>query len=126
MTQCESAGPLPMRMNEWHKATFWSSSECETDGVDGGEATDVNTETPSFVKPTKPTDTSARARKFQQLVAWGVKLGKNAAIETDRDSSVHFPRPRRKTMRMGSKKRKDAWAVKMKYPALSFEEVWWM
>ena len=89
-----------MRMDDWSEATFWNSSECKTDGVDGGEATepssevkgsdaaDVNTETPTLVKPEEGTDigTSDSASKVKESFG-DVELGNTADIERDRDSS---------------------------------------
>ena len=120
MTKCEAAGPLPMRMDKWYEVTFWNSSECETDGVDrggatepsseveGSDAADVNIETPTLVKPEEHTDinTSDSASKVKESFE-DVKLENPADIERDRDSSVHLQHPRRKNVD-ASKKREAA------------------
>ena len=154
MTQCEAMGPLPMRMDDWHEATFWSSYECRTNGMDrdeatesssnvkGSDAADVNTETPTLVKPEEQTgiNTSDSASKVKDPYA-DVKLCDDEYIQTDRDSSVHFQKSRRKNVdapkkkdaaaespvtRTSSKrkscKHKDANAPKKKKRALSFDE----
>ena len=121
MTQCEAMGPLPMLMDDWHEATFWSSFECRTDGVDRGEATesssnvegsdaaDVNTETSKLVKPEERTDinTSDSANKAKDPYA-DVKLWDDEYIQRDRDSSVHFQKSRPKNVDAGKKKEKAA------------------
>ena len=153
MTQCEAAGPIPMRMDDWIDATFWNSFECKTDGVErdetaessshvkGSDAADVNTETPTFVKPGERRDisTSDSAGKVKESFE-NVKLGSTADIETDRDSSVHFQNFRRKDAVAGKKdaaaessalrgsskrkksKRRGAKAPKKKRPALRSED----
>ena len=142
-----------MRMDDWIDATFWNSFECKTDGVDRGEAAessshvkgsdaaDVNTETPTLVKPEKRTDinTSDSTGKVQESFE-DVKLGSTADIETDRDSSVHFQNSRHMDVDAGKKdaaaesspprasskrkrsKGKGAKAPKKKRLTLSFEE----
>lgn len=116
MTQCEAAGPIPMRMDDWIDASFWNSFECKTNGVDRGEATEssshvkgsdaagVSTETPTLVKPEERTDinTSDSVGRFKESFE-DVKLGSTADIETDRDSSVHFQNFRRKDADVGKK-----------------------
>ena len=134
-----------MRMDDWHEATFWSSSECRTNGVDRGEATEsssnvkgsdaagVNTETPTLVRPEEQTKVKDPYADF--------KLFDDEYIQTDRDSSVHFQKSRPKNVDAGKKKEataessvtrtsskrksckhKDANAPKKKKRALSFDE----